>query len=545
MTMPIPTVSALIVSYNREDDLRTSIASLFATEWPSLEIIVVDNASSDGAAAVAESFPGVQVVRNSDNRGFDEGVNQAYALSTGDYVALINNDAVVARDWIEGLVAFLEARPDAAAAGGKVYFWDDENPLAATSNRYWAHTTVDPKTAFTTAHLDAKDGIREVATLSGALVMIRRRAIEEVGLPFLEPTFFTYYEETDFFARSIRRGWKLWYTDEPVGWHRLRASSNSRVYPYHFHMERNRLLLAWRNFPDDVLEAELRRTARRAADEWLSHPLAALAGKDEERRARRDAWLWLLRNRPLLVRQRSRTMRGGQRYDEVVEAVEARATYYGHERPEVAGLVPVAARYVVDVGCAAGHLGAALKRARPHVQVRGVEPTAGPAARARVVLDDVLEGGAEDELPPSWPAPDCVIFADVLEHLVDPWGTLRAWRARMTPGGTLVISLPNVGHRSVMGGLVRGAFRYVPAGVLDRTHLRFFTRASAIDLIEQAGFRVTHFERVIDGPRAAVSRLGRAAERVLPRRSLRGGDALAWLADLDTVQFLFTAEPIE
>ncbi|MBM4359610.1 MAG: glycosyltransferase [Deltaproteobacteria bacterium] len=539
--MTTPTVSALIISYNREDDLRECIASLFATGWPSLEVIVVDNASKDGAAAVAESFEGVKVVRNAENLGFAEAVNQAYALSTGDYVALVNNDAVVAPDWFASLVAFLEARPDAAAAAGKVYFWDEDNPLRATSNRYWSYTTVDPTTGFTTAHLDTKDAVREVATLSGALVMIRRRAIEDVGRSFLEPTFFTYYEETDFFARCIRRGWRLWYTGAPAGWHRMRASSNSRVYPYHYHMERNRLLFAWRNLPEDLLNAELLRTTKRAARLLVSHPVGGVLGKDEAMRAQRDAWQWVLRNRALLERQRHETLRGGARYDDVVEAIDARASYYGHERPEVAALVPASARYVVDVGCAAGHLGAALKRARPGLEVRGVEPTAA-AEDARRVLDDVLRGGAEDAPPADWPSPDCVVFADVLEHLVDPWATLRAWHDRLEPGGTLVLSIPNVGHRSVVRGLLGGRFRYVPAGILDRTHLRFFTRASTVDLIEQAGFRVVRFERVLDGPRARTARLARVVEGALPGRTTRGGDALAWASDLDTVQFLFVAE---
>lgn len=540
--MATPKVSALIVSYNRRDDLRTCLESLFATGWPSLEIIVVDNASTDDAADVAASFPGVVVVRNADNRGFAEGCNQAYALATGDYVALVNNDAVVAKDWFARLVEFLEARPDAAAAAGKVYFWDEQNPLGSTSNRYWAHTTVDPRTGFTQAHLDAPDAVREVATLSGALVLIRRRAIDELGAPFLEPTFFTYYEETDFFARCVRNGWRLWYTGEPAGWHRLRASSQSRLYPYHFHMERNRLLLAHRQFPEDVLAAELRRTRKRVASELKSRPRALLAGSDEVLRAERDAWLWLLRNRALLARQREQHVGRGARYDEVVDAIQSVATYYSHERPEIAALVPAKARHVVDVGCASGALGAALKRARPDLEVRGVELAQEPAARARLVLDDVLCGKAEDEPPASWPAPDCVIFADVLEHLVDPWSTLKAWYRRLPPGGTILVSLPNVGHHTVMKGLGQGSFRYVAAGILDRTHLRFFTRQSAMELLEGVGFRITRFERVIEGPPAKASRWARGLERLSPHRGMRGGDTLAWVSDLDTVQFLFVAE---
>src|SRR5439155_1577879 len=82
------------------------------------------------------------------------------------------------------------------------------------------------------------------------------------------------------------------------------------------------------------------------------------------------------------------------------------------------------------------------------------------AMRARRVLDDVHVGDAETPPPASWPPPDCVIFADVLEHLVDPWKALAAWRARLAPGGKLLVSIPNVLHRSVVSGALAGRWDY-------------------------------------------------------------------------------------
>ena len=105
--------------------------------------------------------------------------------------------------------------------------------------------------------------------------------------------------------------------------------------------------------------------------------------------------------------------------------------YYGQERPEVRSAVPASARKVVDVGCANGRLGARLKAERPGIEVRGIEAVAEAAERARRVLDDAIHGKAEDDLPEHWPAPDCVIFADVLEHLIDPWAVVSSWRTRL------------------------------------------------------------------------------------------------------------------
>jgi len=203
--------------------------------------------------------------------------------------------------------------------------------------------------------------------------------------------------------------------------------------------------------------------------------------------------------------------------------------YYDHPRPEVVALVPDAARHVVDVGCASGALGNALKTARPHVQVRGIEPVAEVAELAGQRLDDVLVGHAEDPMPEHWPAPDCVIFADVLEHLVDPWMVLRSWKERLASGGTVVASIPNVAHHSVVRGLVRGRFDYVDAGILDRTHLRFFTRKTVFELFERAGLTPLRVERIVDE--------GRMKKTV--QRFHRMG--LSRLADPWTIQFLVVA----
>jgi SAM-dependent methyltransferase len=153
-------------------------------------------------------------------------------------------------------------------------------------------------------------------------------------------------------------------------------------------------------------------------------------------------------------------------------------------------------------------------------------------------------GGLENGLPEGWPRPDCVIFADVLEHVVDPWGALRLWQQALKPGGTVVISLPNASHREVMSELVQGRLRYKDAGVLDRTHLRFFTRETAIELVEQAGLRIKSIGRVNDMPRRGwrapiawwADQRGRN-ECIRRRRAL-----VDTIQDLCTVQFLVVGE---
>lgn len=173
--------------------------------------------------------------------------------------------------------------------------------------------------------------------------------------------------------------------------------------------------------------------------------------------------------------------------------------------------------------------------------MRGIEPIAAQAELARQVLDEVVNGFAEDPLLVSWPAPDCVIFADVLEHMVDPQRVLRRWRERMATGGTIVVSLPNIAHRSIVLGLLKHRWDYAPEGILDATHLRFFTRETGIEMFESCGFRVHTVRRILDvGSSWLTAKLRRMFEREQTRERTFEGP-LGTVADLCTFQTMFVA----
>jgi len=157
--------------------------------------------------------------------------------------------------------------------------------------------------------------------------------------------------------------------------------------------------------------------------------------------------------------------------------------------------VPRRAR-VLDVGCAGGYLAVALREERG-ASVLGVEPdpVAVDAARRRGV--EVVAGAVDDPavLAGIHGPFDAVLCGDVLEHVVDPWGTLAALAELLRPGGTAVVSLPNAGHWTVRRALLRGRFPREDHGLFDRTHLRWFTRADAHALVAGAGLTVVseHF----------------------------------------------------
>jgi 2-polyprenyl-3-methyl-5-hydroxy-6-metoxy-1,4-benzoquinol methylase len=139
---------------------------------------------------------------------------------------------------------------------------------------------------------------------------------------------------------------------------------------------------------------------------------------------------------------------------------------------------------VLDVGCGFATTSHHIQRLGNRVV--GVESNADAVGVARTRISEVLEADLQQALDLGGRRFDTIIFADVLEHLAWPVGVLRKYVGLLKPDGTVIVSLPNVGLWSVRLGLLLGRFRYQDSGVLDRTHLRFFTRATAIELLRSA-----------------------------------------------------------
>jgi spore maturation protein CgeB/Tfp pilus assembly protein PilF/ubiquinone/menaquinone biosynthesis C-methylase UbiE len=213
--------------------------------------------------------------------------------------------------------------------------------------------------------------------------------------------------------------------------------------------------------------------------------------------------------------------------------------YARRERTEIVTLVPQTAASVLDVGCAAGETGRLLREAG-YERIVGIERDAESAARARDIYDEVFVGDVEHmELPFEPGAFDCIIFADVLEHLVEPEELLRRFRDYLSADGVVVASIPNVRNLWVIHNLVEGYWRYTDEGILDRTHLRFFTYTEIERMFDAAGYEIVghgatinrQFENVGLGPDGTFS-FGRVTLRGLSADELR---------DLLTYQHLITA----
>ena len=154
-------------------------------------------------------------------------------------------------------------------------------------------------------------------------------------------------------------------------------------------------------------------------------------------------------------------------------------------------MVKEGARTILDVGCGAGALAVDLKNKLNAEVFWGIEYNPEAAGIAQERLDNVISGKVEDaisELPDNYF--DRIIFADVLEHLVDPYNVLAMIRAKLKADGELIASIPNVRHWSVVKQLLEGRWDYKEFGIIDSTHLRFFTRQSMLEMFDNAGYSI-------------------------------------------------------
>lgn len=169
--------------------------------------------------------------------------------------------------------------------------------------------------------------------------------------------------------------------------------------------------------------------------------------------------------------------------------------YFATERPEMLDFVPRDAARIVEFGCGAGVFAQRIKE-RQGAYVVGVELMEEPARLAGERLDKVFRRNVEEGLQfLAGETFDCAVFLDVLEHLREPWDVLDELKAYLAPGAVIVASIPNLRHYEVMKSLLlRRRFEYRDEGVMDRTHLRFFTRDDIVRLFEGSGFSVCRID---------------------------------------------------
>jgi len=162
--------------------------------------------------------------------------------------------------------------------------------------------------------------------------------------------------------------------------------------------------------------------------------------------------------------------------------------------PDLIDILPLDARRVIDIGCGTGVIAQEYqKRASPDYYL-GVEIVPEDAEVARQYCSECIVGNIEKFSADDWKANqnyDLWIFGDVLEHLYDPWQVLKNVRSSIAPGGQVLSCIPNSQNWWLQMRMSIGDWRYEDKGLLDRTHIRFFTRQTIIEMFNNAGFEVT------------------------------------------------------
>ena len=252
--MPIehtPKIAIILLNWNNTADTLACLDSLFNGIYKNFHVFVVDNGSRENEKkkliAGLKNFAKITPIYLSDNSGFAAGNNVALKLAIlekYDYYLLLNNDTVVAEDFLEEIVACANRHPGAGGFGAKIFYSDPSDVL------WYAGGEVQPLLARVTQDGFRKtDDVRwsrerQISFITGCAFLISHKALQEVG--YLKEEFFSYFEDVEYSIRLKRNGYSLWYCPRAKLWHKVGAGAQTRAYtPYYlYYQTRNR----WKAF---------------------------------------------------------------------------------------------------------------------------------------------------------------------------------------------------------------------------------------------------------------------------------------------------------
>ncbi|WP_208095651.1 class I SAM-dependent methyltransferase [Nostoc sp. 106C] len=211
------------------------------------------------------------------------------------------------------------------------------------------------------------------------------------------------------------------------------------------------------------------------------------------------------------------------------------AEYFQNVRQEMLDFIPFSSKTILDVGCGGGNFGKYLKEER-NVEVWGVELDKDAASIAAQKLDKVICAAFTNSLDLPKSNFDCIVFNDVLEHMVDPYSALVYAKEILNKQGVVVASIPNVRYfDNIWNLLVKKNWEYSDWGILDKTHLRFFTKRSIISTFENLGYYVECIE--------SINPLEKIHPRLVKRFNFLNIILLNKIEDMRYLQFAVVARP--
>lgn len=245
--MSLPSVSIIIVNYNGKKFLGECLSSVYSQAYRPIEVIVVDNASCDGSIEfIKNNFRDVVILPQNDNLGFSAGNNIGIKNSHGRYIATLNNDTKVDKNWLSWLVVAMESQPDIGICASKILFL--KQPCLLNS----AGIKIDKYSGFTwdIGFGEKEEDYNQAKYVFGACAcaaLYRREMLDEIGL--FDEDFFAYHEDVDLSWRAQLSGWKCKYVPEAICYHHYSATSKVASPLKEYLSNRNKVWLIVKNYP--------------------------------------------------------------------------------------------------------------------------------------------------------------------------------------------------------------------------------------------------------------------------------------------------------
>lgn len=407
--------SIVILSYNVKDICMRCIESIIKNNPKSAyEIVVVDNASTDGIREWLQDQEDITLVCNEENVGFPMGCNQGIEASQAENdIFLLNNDTMLLPNSLFWLRMALYEDEKTGATGSVTNFAGNGQIVKRD------FSSIDEVMEYgISVNIPEKNALENKIWLVGFALLLKRKALNEIGL--LDTRFSPgSYEDNDIGVRLRYAGWKVY------------LCHNSFIFHYGSGAGQNRGM--W-----DEIE---KKNEKKFKEKWGFN-----------------------------------------------------IGYYTNARVDVISLIKRDRNdsiHVLEVGCGGGATLSRIQYLFPNAEVRGIELEENVAKLASNQFD-IIQGNIET-MQPSYEEKyfDYIIFGDVLEHLYDPESVLKKLKPYLRTGGQFLCSIPNLMYQSVILSLLKGEFQYRDAGILDRTHIRFFTWNSICTMLWQCGLEPT------------------------------------------------------
>jgi GT2 family glycosyltransferase len=310
----LPLVSIIIPNWNGIEHLPVCLNALRAQTYPHLEVVLVDNGSTDGSQVwVAEQYPEVQLLALDTNLGLTGGNNAGFRQAKGKVLISLNNDTEADPDFVESLVIALLERPEAGMAAAKMMLFDQRDTIHSAGDGYGADGIPFNRGVWQqdSGQFDEPGWIFGGC---GGAVAYRRALLDQVGM--FDESFFMYCEDVDLNWRAQLAGWGCWYTPQAVVYHKLSATGGGPIASYY--TGRNTLWVVAKNFPGALLRRHWRRVL---GSQWQVSRDALRAWRGEAARARLRGQIAGLLGWPKMLSQRKNIQANRQVPDEYVESL--------------------------------------------------------------------------------------------------------------------------------------------------------------------------------------------------------------------------------